>query len=81
MLHEFVYQVSWSGWSQATVLLLDVDSKVGINQCVCYVPVRVVTLYLIYIDTNETMLEYASGASYAQDARTAAPLFMEEPNI
>lgn len=33
-------------------------------------------IYLIYIDTNETMLEYASGASYAQDARNAAPLFM-----
>lgn len=33
-------------------------------------------IYLIFIDTNEIILEYASGASFAQDARTAAPLFM-----
>lgn len=33
-------------------------------------------IYLILIDTNEVILEYASGASYANDARSAAPLFM-----
>lgn len=33
-------------------------------------------IYLILIDTNEVILEYTSGASYANDARSAAPLFM-----
>lgn len=33
-------------------------------------------IYLILIDTNEVILEYASGASFANDARSAAPLFM-----
>ena len=33
-------------------------------------------IYLLLIDTNEVILEYASGASYAQDARTAAPVFL-----
>lgn len=33
-------------------------------------------IYLIYIDTGEIAIEYASGASFANDSRMAAPIFL-----